>query len=678
MVQGEGMVITEFLRNVNWYISRRNLLLLLLLITMLSALTGDLSACIRCDLLAQLNAEISEPPRAVYRAPLYYPPELQRDMIAGTVILDVTVLPDSTIGYIEVTESIPELDSLAIANVREWEFVPAIRNDEPVIGTLTVEISFVPEFFDEEEEIPVSIPDLEKLQDKIDRVIDKQQEPLKHTLSLVNLPAYNENYHLISWDRYQPYLHKNRFTIIPACTIPIHSFQNCYPLYEQEVTIQNWRFETRDYELPVTFVDAYAGLGYLNMDYGHIRLAKNDFLDLEDFRIGTSILFQDGYWMGMREKSSNYTLDTRLPVGPHTFRWYFLHINQDIPANKWRDQYEYLANVGYSEKISEHSLLWDNPVLNIGFRYEKLKYSDTPLEEQPERTLYQLMLKRDFEWRHHYLGLTWEYFDLDDSEGISKPYLTESFRDIGKIVYKYRNNNLDIWSENYSGNSYKYHTHSELNYRFSDYVTAGIGVLDNSPRTESYDYIRTIIARDLYSTVAWKSVIGDIRATLGERDYIQYGDTKAAGNSELNCRWDTNRNEPKQELTTLYIEGEHILMRSYGVTDWSLLSHLNARLDNELDYFPLYYGKVNLECRYNLLHDNAITAGLIYHYTGEFTTPHHIVESAEMLDGYIRISITRLFDIQADARNLLQSESLYGYPVAGIHWNVGIRWYFLN
>jgi len=648
------MALARQYENLTLYFMARYLLLLLFL-------TALFAVCLD-NLFAQIEEEPVEPPRAVYRAPLYYPPELQRDMISGTVVLDVTVLPDSTIGYIEVKESVPELDSLAIANVREWEFTPALRNGEPSTGVLTVEIDFVPEYIADEVEIPVSAPDLDVLYEKVDLYIEKQQEPFIHNLNSINLPAYNENYHLISWNRYTPIMRKNGFTILPSSTIPIHTFQNYFPLYEQKLTEHTWTFESRDYELPITFVDTYAGLGYLNMDYGHIRLAKNNFLDLENFQIGTAILFQDGYWMGTREKSSNYTLDVRLPLGNHTFSWNFLHVNQDIPPVKFRDQVEYLVNVSYSEKISEHSLTWHNPFLNLGFRYEKIRHDFTPLEIQDRRTTYQILLNRQFDWRQHYLDLTWEYFanaDREDSDSL--PFITD-----GSAVYGFKGEKLDLRTELLTGYIYDYYTHSTVDYHVSDNFTAGIGILDNSPWAEFDDYIRMIITRDLYSSLHLNSLIGEVRAIVGQRDYVQYGDINSSGNEALSTKDYTERSEGKGELTTQYISAEHRLKRSYGVTDWSLLSQLNAHLDNDLYFIPSYYGRINLECRYNLLHNNAITAGLVYHHTGEFETPLDRVESTNMLDGYIRISITKLFDIQADARNLLQSESLYGYPVAGL------------
>jgi hypothetical protein len=654
------------------------ILLLLLFAIFIHNHLMELSACVRCDLLAERFAENDSPPEIIKQTPLFYPQELQDAAVMGTVILDVTVLPDSTVGYIEVKESVPELDSLAIYNISQWDFAPAFREDEPVIGVLTVELSFIPEIF--EEAAPDTLYfDSESLTEMIDDTILKRQEPLKHSLSLINRPIYNENYHLISWEHNNRLIRRDAFTLIPSVTLPHHQLQNYYPFYSIDLSEHSWSFRSREYLLPVTYIEAYAGLGFLDMDYAHIDLAKNNSFNVENLQVRAVMFFQDGYWMGVREKSSNFAFGVVYPFGSHTLRWNSLYLDQDIPPLKFRDQHEYTVNVSYEEKLTEHSLLWENNYLNAGLRYEVSRFRQTEEEEQPERTLYQLLLSRDFKWRQHRIEFGWEYFDTEETENFSSPFLTDKHKDIRRVSYGYDGNRLKLSSEIFAGLNFTYHTHSRLDYRFSESLSGNIGVLESSERSGNHFTVRTVTNRDLYAGLQLDSSIGRVKLGGGQREYVQYGLTYHYLGRFLPLEENLRRVEEQVALTTPYLQSEYNMIgQSWGVTEWLLSGSLQGNLRDELDYFPRWFGNTNLECRYNLLHHNALTAGLNFRYTSGFYTPYNKVEATNTLDGYLRISITRLFDIQADAKNLLDTDTVYGYPVAGVHWNVGIRWFFFN
>ena len=658
---------------------------LLILITIVLALLGlipiaDLAACIRCDLLAQLDESALIPPRVLNRTPLYYPKELQSEMIMGQVILEVTILEDGTIGYLEVLQSIPELDSLAIANVREWTFQPAYRNEEPAIGLLRIDIDFLPEFLVEEHlEIDSLGVDLEKLQDRIEKYVKTQQEPVNQTLNLLNLPFYCENYHIISWQRTTPQIKRDQFTLIPSHTISSHIFQNYYPYYHFEAVRGIWNFSTKSYTLPVTFIEAYAGIGFLDMDYAHINLAKNNLFNAEDLMFSSSLLFQDGFWMGVNERNTNVALNVQYSFGRHRLLWNSLLLDQDIPQVKYFQQYEdyFLSS---KEKLSEHSLYWDNPYLIIGLRYESARFLHSPLEGEQKRTTYQVLLNRVLSWKNHQLELQWEYFDTDETDRFSYPYLIGQHNDIARAAYKFESNKLSFQSRFLSGYGFKYQTDNQLTYQTLDWLFWEGAILKSESRSVNMSEIRTFLESDLNTHLNLHTLWGDFRAGFGERNYRQYGYSYhyLDGFFLPEIRTEQRDERPEIEESLRYLEGEYTLLKRFGATAWRFSGFASYNLERRLDYMPLWYGKTNLECRYNLLHNNAITAGLIYLYNDLYYTPYRVVDATNVLDGYLRISITELFDIQLDAKNILETESVFGYPVAGIHWNLGIRWFFFN
>jgi protein TonB len=75
-----------------------------------------------------------------------YPEALRRARIQGTVVLQVEILVDGSIGAIEVFRSVVPgpggLDEAAVEAVRQWQFQPAQSGGRPVAVWITQPINF--------------------------------------------------------------------------------------------------------------------------------------------------------------------------------------------------------------------------------------------------------------------------------------------------------------------------------------------------------------------------------------------------------------------------------------------------------------------------------------------------------------------------------------------------------
>ena len=84
-------------------------------------------------------------PRVVREIKPQYTAEAMRAKVQGTVLLECVVLPDGTVGRVDVVKSLDPtfgLDQEAIKAAKQWRFVSGTRFGEPVAVLVTIELTF--------------------------------------------------------------------------------------------------------------------------------------------------------------------------------------------------------------------------------------------------------------------------------------------------------------------------------------------------------------------------------------------------------------------------------------------------------------------------------------------------------------------------------------------------------
>jgi protein TonB len=74
-----------------------------------------------------------------------YTAEAMRAKVQGTVWLNCVVLPDGTVGNVEIVRSLDSsfgLDQEAVKAAKQWRFRPGVRQGEPVPVLVTIELTF--------------------------------------------------------------------------------------------------------------------------------------------------------------------------------------------------------------------------------------------------------------------------------------------------------------------------------------------------------------------------------------------------------------------------------------------------------------------------------------------------------------------------------------------------------
>jgi TonB family protein len=86
-----------------------------------------------------------EIPRIISEVKPQYTADAMRAKIQGVVELEAVVLPDGTVGDVQVTRSLDRtfgLDQKAIEAVRQWRFAPGTRFGKPVAVQVVIELTF--------------------------------------------------------------------------------------------------------------------------------------------------------------------------------------------------------------------------------------------------------------------------------------------------------------------------------------------------------------------------------------------------------------------------------------------------------------------------------------------------------------------------------------------------------
>jgi protein TonB len=84
-------------------------------------------------------------PRLLKEIKPVYTAEAMRAKVQGVVQLRAVVLPDGSVGRVEVLKSLDAvfgLDQEAIKAARQWRFAPGMRLGEPVAVRVVLELSF--------------------------------------------------------------------------------------------------------------------------------------------------------------------------------------------------------------------------------------------------------------------------------------------------------------------------------------------------------------------------------------------------------------------------------------------------------------------------------------------------------------------------------------------------------
>ncbi len=84
-------------------------------------------------------------PRVLREVRPNYTADAMRAKVQGTVLIEAVVLPDGTVGQVQVVRSLDTvfgLDQEAIKAAKQWRFAPGTQCGQPVPVLVTIELTF--------------------------------------------------------------------------------------------------------------------------------------------------------------------------------------------------------------------------------------------------------------------------------------------------------------------------------------------------------------------------------------------------------------------------------------------------------------------------------------------------------------------------------------------------------
>ena len=84
-------------------------------------------------------------PRDITRVKADYTNEARDQRIEGTVVMDIVVRADGSVGEVKVTRSLDSvygLDANAVKATKQWRFEPGKKDGKPVAVAVSVEMTF--------------------------------------------------------------------------------------------------------------------------------------------------------------------------------------------------------------------------------------------------------------------------------------------------------------------------------------------------------------------------------------------------------------------------------------------------------------------------------------------------------------------------------------------------------
>lgn len=476
----------------------------------------------------------------------------------------------------------------------------------------------------------------------LQKVKNEIEKAKKNSDQIYALPFifHQENFHFKS--PYDPKLQirKLGFTMLPYNVSNLHSFQTYYPFFHTSYQQGFIEFDNFDYWEPPAITEANLGLGDINMNYAAVNYRKGMVFGLPNTAVEAGYLGQDGLWLGSQEKSRIFNLQFyyKNPVGKILF--YYCNVSQDISTNKLRNPPFLSSSESIKERQNEFAFKLENKYLTGGIRSAEVKLDSL------KNRIYSFLFSQKIEQKNLFLQTDYEYFQQSDAD------------DFSLVTHQNRFDIRKFYTLNYGyyRNQDFYFLNSEIGWRLQPGLAMRLGYEKTGDNNLSLLWQNQRLDAGIEMNLNHARVI-----FKGGREHIRQQENEFC---ELNSNFS----------------------HSFWGADFRLINWLLWRNTDNFE-LPVWQIRTQIESVVSLRNNNNLRFAISHIYVSEYGYPTDTAGNLSFndfmnLDAQIFLEITELFQIGVSAVNILSAEQLFGFPTTeklkDVHFNVNLRWYFIN
>jgi len=483
----------------------------------------------------------------------------------------------------------------------------------------------------------------------------------------------------LSTDNY--FIRKDNFTELNSLSPTYLKLQHYNRFYTERQSGDFYILDKEYYDLPVTAIEVVASTGDYDLGTGYVALKKNKFFNRYnlDFRMN----FLKAAFYNGSELASNTSSNLIIPFENSHLDIAYNSVAFEGPSYRLSPAFR-LSNSIFEENSQSVSALYDHNLLKFGLKYTSENYKRITTSTL-KREYLQLLVKKDFQTAYWQGSFSYDYFF--HQEDFYSQELNSLSSDLDQVLDLYLSSDYDHLNlSNRIVLTYPYQllTNSELCYTLTENWKFGV-----------FSHFRQTLKKE--------NLFPDFTSDTDDNPISTPFYLNEKNNTGLNLHFSSSHINMEAAISNANIETE--LLNSPFAKDYqaikthfagdifyslgkyafklSSLMRFYQDYDNyDIHYLPKAMLTNSLEISRDVNHNNFIKTGLAHHYFDAYLAWQNSAEvlypQSSLLDIYLGFQITKLFEINAYWKNILDNQIITGHRTIPQSITVLISWNFLN
>lgn len=441
--------------------------------------------------------------------------------------------------------------------------------------------------------------------------------------------------------------------------------------FEQEIMALDAR--PRAYEHQVSLSRLEGALGDYDSRYAQGSFAKGSIFGLEGSSMQFDYRLFNGYWVDFDNSGNSVRQYLGYRYKDLTFAVDYASYQKEGGSYELNPAYWHLGNFRIKNRYSQLVAQISHPWLTLSLANFQERISSASFSQSWKTESWHVAAEKELILPLSRLDLRYEYRDLTrnyspPSQGFENEYRQQSSLDFQHSSFA----DLSLQAQAFDWDKYK--TWLELSKAFGPF---SLGVYSRMNHGQHDATLEVTSPLDATLIPAVDIFCAQENALVTGLNYRGLKLKLALGRGEEHQQ---SAQELKPELWVLHLSGA--FDKTFGAWRFKINSGWNYHeYDPYLVAAPEFTFFSEQRVLLDLKHDNNLQAGFALQGHSEYYLPNavnpYLIEASTMLDAWVGVRISKLFDFTVTVKNLL-STSIYGlYPIPqSLHAN--LRWFFIN